>query len=224
MEDSFGTMQLVGVREASPTTAAELLSLIHTSSQLRTSAPTAKNPQSSRSHAVFRIRVVDKYAPEKADGELFLVDLAGSEGSRDAAYHNKERLAETKDINTSLSVLKDCIRGRTLLGLKQMSAKTANTKIAHIPWRSSKLTQTLKHVFDVQGAGQRACKTIVVACVAPSIVDSAHSKNTLRYAQMLRVPIPKTGGRKDRNGPSGWSNEKAKAWIETNVRSSCYVA
>ena len=215
MEDSFGTMQLVGMQEKRPSSESEFLSIIQTSSLLRTSAPTAKNNQSSRSHAVHRIRVVNKSDPSKPDGELFLVDLAGSEGSQDSKNHSAQRLAETKDINTSLSILKDCIRGRTLWGLQQIQPAIPKKGSIHIPWRSSKLTQVLKHVFETQG--ERACKTLVIACVAPSIVDSAHSKNTLRYAEMLKVPIPKARRQKDTKNPSGWTNEQTKQWISENV-------
>jgi len=220
MEDSFGTMQLVGVQEKCPSSEEEFLSILRTSSLLRTSASTSKNDQSSRSHAVHRIRAVNKSDPEKLDGELFLVDLAGSESSQDSKNHSAERLAETRDINTSLSILKDCIRGRTLWGLRQIQSTTGKGSTGkgsiHIPWRSSKLTQVLKHVFDT--GGDRACKTVVVACVAPSIVDSAHSKNTLRYAEMLKIPVPKMKRQKDMSNPTGWTNELTKQWIRENVR------
>lgn len=209
-------MQLVGVQEKCPTSAAEFHSIFQTSSFLRTSAPTAKNEQSSRSHAVYRIRAVNNANRDVPDGEFFLVDLAGSEGSQDSKDHCAERLAETKDINTSLSVLKDCIRGRTLWGLQQLEPTAANKRAIHIPWRSSKLTQVLKHVFATQS--EQACKTLDVACVAPSIVDSAHSKNTLRYAEMLKVPVPKMKSKRDPIDPRGWSNAKTIKWIAENVR------
>jgi kinesin family member 2/24 len=216
MEDTFGVMQLVGMQEKCPTSASEFHAIFQTSSMLRTSAPTAKNEQSSRSHAVYRIRAVNKSNSSVPDGEFFLVDLAGSEGSQDSKNHSAERLTETKDINTSLSVLKDCIRGRTLWGLQQLGSTATSKRAIHIPWRSSKLTQVLKHVFATQN--EKACKTVVVACVAPSIVDSAHSKNTLRYAEMLRVPVPKTKSQRDPIDPRGWSNAKTKTWIAENVR------
>lgn len=208
MEDSFGAVQLVGVQEQRPTSEAAFLALLQTSALLRTSAPTAKNDQSSRSHAIYRVRIVNPNEPTQTCGELFLVDLAGSEGSSDSASHSVDRLAETKDINTSLSILKDCIRGRTLWALQP-------EKTIHIPWRGTKLTQVLKHVFTT--TGQRACKTIVVACVAPSIVDSAHTKNTLRYAEMLKVPVPKRKRVMDITTPSTWTNAVLKEWIANNV-------
>ncbi|EFQ31138.1 kinesin motor domain-containing protein [Colletotrichum graminicola M1.001] len=52
------------------------------------------------------------------------------------------------------------------------------------------LTKILKHVFDP--AGRRSCKTVVVACVNPSLLDAGAGKNTLKYAEMLRVLLPKT--------------------------------
>jgi kinesin family protein 2/24 len=215
MEDSFGTVHLVGVQEKRPSSEQDFLDIIRMSSLLRTSAPTAKNDQSSRSHAIHRIRIVNKSDPGAVDGELFLVDLAGSEGSEDSRNHSAERLAETKDINTSLSILKDCIRGRSLWGLQQLQPIPQKKGSIHIPWRSSKLTQVLKHVFGTQE--ERACKTLVIACVAPSIVNSAHSKNTLRYAEMLKVPVPKTKRQKDTKNPAGWTNENVKQWIAENV-------
>lgn len=215
MEDSFGTMQLVGVQEKCPTSEDEFLSLIKTSAEFRTSAQTTKNDQSSRSHAVYRIRTVNKLDKEAQDGELFLVDLAGSEGSQDTAQHSAERLAETKDINTSLSILKDCIRNRTIWGLQQLDTGATTKKRVHIPWRSSKLTQIFKPVFGTQD--DRLCKTVVIACVAPSIADSGHTKNTLRYAEMLKVPVPKTQRSKDALVPSSWTNEVMKKWVSENV-------
>ena len=215
MEDTFGVIQLVGVQEKCPTSASEFHSIFETSSKLRTSAPTAKNEQSSRSHSIYRIRVVNKANHDVPDGEFFLVDLAGSEGSQDSKDHSAARLAETKDINTSLSILKDCIRGRTLWGLQQLDPGLAAKRAIHIPWRSSKLTQVLKHVFATQN--EQACKTLVVACVAPSIVDSAHSKNTLRYAEMLKVPVPKAKKSKDPLDPRWWSNAETKKWIAESV-------
>lgn len=81
VEDSFGVVQLVGVQEKYPSTEEEFRSIIKTSAVLRTTASTSKNDQSPRSHAVFRIRTIDRANPEKPDGELFLVVLAGNEGS-----------------------------------------------------------------------------------------------------------------------------------------------
>lgn len=86
----------------------------------------------------------------------------------------------------------------------------------HIPFRSTKLTQVLKSAFHVNST--QTCKTIVIACINPSILDVAHSKNTLRYAEMLKVPIPKAKPRAfDARIPTTWANKDVQEWIGKNV-------
>ncbi|CAG8978807.1 hypothetical protein HYALB_00012207 [Hymenoscyphus albidus] len=89
-------------------------------------------------------------------------------------------MREAREINISLSVLKDCIRGKA-----QADARKSSQKVPHLPFRQSALTKILKHVFDP--ASKRECKTVVIACVNPSLADVGASKNTLRFAEMLRL-------------------------------------
>ena len=217
MEDSFGESQLVGVVEHKPSSAAELLDTVDHGMSFRKSAPTLKNDTSSRSHAVCRIRIVNKDTAEVPDGLLFLVDLAGSEAAADSKDHSQDRMKETRDINLSLSILKDCIRGRAMWGTIDESATgTRRAKGVHIPFRSSVLTKVLKHVFDIKG--ERSCKTAVLACVTPCAADSGPSKNTLRYAELLRIPVPKSKPAVyNAATPTTWSNKSLKEWIDKNV-------
>jgi kinesin family protein 2/24 len=209
----FGTSHIVGVNEKNPTTIPEFLSLIDTAKSLRSTQSTTKNDQSSRSHAICRIRIVNKDSAGVSEGTFFLVDLAGSEASADTRHHLPERMAETKEINKSLTTLKDCIRARALWSISQGNT---TQKHIHIPFRTSKLTQVLKPAFDVNSS--QTCKTLVVACVAPSILDVAQSRNTLRYAEMLRVPVPKAKPRPyDAQIPTTWSNKDVQGWIRQNV-------
>lgn len=80
----------------------------------RSSASTKRNDSSSRSHAVNIITVKNTCVSEAEEGILYLVDLAGSERNADQGNHDKQRIKETKLINTSLMNLKDCIRNRAL--------------------------------------------------------------------------------------------------------------
>ena len=213
MEDSFGIMQVVGALERNPSNTPEFLKLIDTAKTLRLTEPTTKNDQSSRSHAVCRMRIVSKDSKNAPEGTFFLVDLAGSEASADTRHHSTERMAETREINKSLTTLKDCIRARALWSI---SRGNATQKHIHIPFRSTKLTQLLKCAFDVNSS--QTCKTLVIACVTPSILDVAHSKNTLRYAEMLKVPVPKAKPRPyDARIPTTWSNKDVHEWIRKNV-------
>lgn len=216
MEDAFGESQLVGAIEEKPATAEELLSHIERSMSFRKTAATVKNDSSSRSHAVCRIRIVNKDVTDAPDGLLFLVDLAGSEVDRDVKEHSKDRMKETRDINMSLSTLKDCIRGRAMWNMTDGVASNKRAMNVHVPFRSSVLTKVLKHVFDVKG--DRYCKTAILACVKPNAADAGPSKNTLRYAELLRVPVPKTKpAAYNVNIPSTWSHEALTEWIEKNV-------
>ncbi|KAI4729609.1 hypothetical protein E4T49_02574 [Aureobasidium sp. EXF-10728] len=172
-EDASGTTQLVGAIEHQVTTKDQAIDLLDKAMSFRHAAPTLKNPASSRSHCICRIKVT---SPTSAPpGYLYMVDLAGSEIARDVTAHGPDLMRETRDNNVSLSVLKDCIRQRAL-------AATSKKKL-HVPVRGSTLTKILKHVFD--GEAGRESKTVVVACLNPSLADVASSRNTLRYAELL---------------------------------------
>lgn len=122
-------------------------------------------------------------------------------------------MAEAIEINKSLTTLKDCIRARALWSIAQGEAAQKNIRI---PFRGTKLTQVLKSAFDVNGS--QTCKTVIIACVSPSILNVAQSKNTLRYAEMLKIPIPKAKPRAfDARIPTTWTNKDVYGWIKKNV-------
>ena len=207
LEDSLGVTQLSGADERLVKDEAEAMRLIKRATAFRRTAPTRKNDGSSRSHAICRLRLADPATG--AEGLLYLVDLAGSEAARDVAVHGADRMRETREINISLSVLKDCIRAK--------AQADRRPKKTHVPFRQSALTKVLKHVFDPPAG--RACKTVVIACVNPSLGDAAASKNTLRYAEMLRVVLPPTTKKTNSNllAPGAWSNAQLQDWIAKNV-------
>jgi kinesin family protein 2/24 len=215
LEDSFGNTQMAGALEHRVTDKDALLQFIEAAAFLRRTAPTLKNDTSSRSHAICRLRFENPLLPSAEDGLLYLVDLAGSEAARDKTEHDTTRMKEAKEINTSLSVLKDCIRGRALADADAFAGK-ASRKPAYVPFRQSTLTKTLKHVFDPASA--RSCKTVVVACVNPCLADVGASKNTLRYAEMLRVLVSRPKAAEySPTVPATWNNEQLRDWIERNV-------
>ncbi|KAH6689709.1 P-loop containing nucleoside triphosphate hydrolase protein [Plectosphaerella plurivora] len=205
LEDSFGSTHLAGAAELRITDTASLLAQIATAAALRSTASTQKNDASSRSHAICRIRLENPVLPQADDGLLYMIDLAGSEAARDVTAHSADRMREAKEINASLSTLKDCIRGRA-------SLDAGGTGKTYLPYRQSALTKLLKHVFDP--ATERSCRTVVIACVNPCLADVAASKNTLRYAELLKVDVPKTGAVKyDAGKPATWSNEQLHQWV-----------
>ncbi|TLD32255.1 diatom spindle kinesin 1 [Venturia nashicola] len=207
-EDTFNEVMFVGASETQINTAEDFVQLIDQANTFRAIASTEKNDTSSRSHAICRISIANPSIPSAPAGLLYLVDLAGSEGARDVVDHKSDRMKEAREINKSLSVLTDCIRGRA-------QADTPSSGKLYIPFRQANLTKALKHVFDPDI--RRASKTSVITCVNPSFLDGQQSKNTLRYAEMLRVAVPHSNVLKfDKERPITWSNEDAQEWISKN--------
>ncbi|KAK2861416.1 hypothetical protein FQN49_004221 [Arthroderma sp. PD_2] len=60
-------------------------------------------------------------------------------------------------------------------------------------------------------------KTGVVACVSPSAADANQGKSSLRYAELLRVQVPKSKAAAfDPAAPRTWTNKRLREWIESN--------
>ena len=139
-------------------------------------------------------------------GVLYVIDLAGSERAADSKDHSKQRMEETKAINTSLMNLKECIRART---------NASNSSNVFVPYRRSKLTLLMKDVFDI--GCSRMCSTVVICCVSPLARDIAHSANTLQYAAPLRVAV--SAKRKpqelDPKDPALWNHQQTLDWLST---------
>lgn len=213
LEDFFGNTQLVGAKECLIQNKVEMIDLIQRAASLRLTLPTLKNDASSRSHAICRIRINNQAA--NSEGLLYLIDLTGSEAARDVAVHGVNRMRETREINISLSVLKECIRSKALSDIATLSGHSKQKK-THVPIRESAVTKVLKHVFDPDGG--KACKTTVMACLTPNFADVKASKNTLRYAEMLRILGP-THNNVGLNpmAPMAWTNGQLTDWITKNV-------
>ncbi|CZT17816.1 uncharacterized protein RCC_03652 [Ramularia collo-cygni] len=107
LQDASGATQLAGAVEHRVYDGGEVLDLLDEAASFRQTASTVKNDASSRSHSICRIRIGNSAAPKGESGFLYLVDLAGSEAARDVAEHGADRMRETREINMSLSVLKD---------------------------------------------------------------------------------------------------------------------
>lgn len=161
MEDARGDVQVVGLREVVASSAAAAQDILHCALEDRTTAANAVHADSSRSHAIFRLRL-------RGGGTICFVDLAGSERACDTQTDSKETRMEGAEINKSLLALKECIR-------------SLNTGAAHKPFRGSKLTHFLRDSFV--GAGTH---TVMIATMSPGSGDADHTLNTLRYADRLK--------------------------------------
>ncbi|GMG56428.1 unnamed protein product [Ambrosiozyma monospora] len=114
----------------------------------RSTGATNMNEQSSRSHAIFQIKLSSKNLEDGVikSGNLFLVDLAGSE-KIDKTCATGQTLEEAKRINSSLSALGNVIYSLT------------DGKSVHVPYRDSKLTRILQ-----ESLGGNSRTTLIINC------------------------------------------------------------
>lgn len=147
----------------------DMLSVMNLGNKNRTVGFTNMNEHSSRSHAVFVIKIemaeVDSNSIKV--GVLNLVDLAGSERQSKTGA-TAERLKEASKINRALSSL-----GNVISALAEKSP--------HVPYRDSKLTRLLQ---DSLGGNS---KTIMISCIGPSEYNYNETLTTLRYANRAKT-------------------------------------
>jgi len=168
LEDGKQQVQIVGLTETEVASVDDVLKLITSGNNLRTSGQTSANVNSSRSHAVFQIVLRVNTRRRPLHGKFSLIDLAGNERGADTNSANRQTRMEGAEINKSLLALKECIRA---LGRKG----------AHLPFRASKLTQVLRDSF----IGDKA-RTCMIAMIGPSMSSCEHTLNTLRYADRVK--------------------------------------
>ncbi|XP_042224138.1 kinesin-like protein KIF23 isoform X1 [Homarus americanus] len=179
-EDAQHNMYVHGCVEMEVKSPEDALEILYKGQKRRKIAYTRLNCESSRSHSIFTIRVVQ--APLDAQGEdvvtdknaitvsqLSLVDLAGSERNiRTKAVG--DRIKEAGNINNSLMNLRACIEAlrenQMMGGLKK------------VPYRDSKLTHYFKNYFDGEG------KVNMVVCVNPKADDYDETLTVMKFAQL----------------------------------------
>lgn len=143
----------------------------------RATSFTKMNAHSSRSHAVFMVKVERRQtlkpatpleddmppADSMVHSILYLVDLAGSERVK-KSQASAHRLDEAKKINFSLAALGNCIHALT------------DAKSQHVPFRDSKLTRILS---DSLGGNS---KTALIVTIGPSKDHAEESIMSLQFA------------------------------------------
>ncbi|ORX62193.1 kinesin-domain-containing protein, partial [Hesseltinella vesiculosa] len=172
-EDTNGNICWSGVREETVHHPHQLYSLLERGSIARTTAATDMNISSSRSHAIFSIRLDQtKHTndqPITLSSKFHFVDLAGSERlKRTNAVGNRAK--EGISINSGLLAL-----GNVISALGDPTRRSS-----HVPYRDAKLTRLLQ---DSLGGNSQ---TLMLACVSPAWSNHKESLNTLQYANRAR--------------------------------------
>jgi len=205
LEDKFGKVNLVGLQEVEVEEEGQFMDLCNKAARTRSTSTTLKNDESSRSHAVVRVRIENTEIKSAEDGQLLVIDLAGAENAADSQFHDKSRIKETKAINSSLMTLKECIKNRA------KSVQDPSTFV-HIPFRQAKLMLVMKDAFELES--HKLSRTVVFACVAPTLLDQAMTLNTLRYVGPIKQGNHNRAKvEADPRNPSNWDNAKLRSWL-----------
>ncbi|ODV98276.1 hypothetical protein PACTADRAFT_48065 [Pachysolen tannophilus NRRL Y-2460] len=152
----------------------EIFKYLNRGNSKRKTASTKSNSRSSRSHAVFSIKIhqkeylINEIIKEKIS-HLRLVDLAGSERTSNTGNVGL-RLKEGSNINKSLTSL-----GRILTIL---SENATSQKKQMVPYRESTLTWLLKESI---GGNSKSC---MICCISPTDYEETYS--SLRYATLTK--------------------------------------
>lgn len=164
-EDNRGVINICGLTEHRVDDTEHLMKVIAYGNTIRAAGSTSMNADSSRSHAILHLTVVD--SKDRFFGRFTFIDLAGSERGADTISCDRITRYEGAQINKSLLALKECIR-----------ALDQNHR--HIPFRGSKLTAVLRDCFTGNS------RTVMIGNVSPASGSCEHTLNTLRYADRVK--------------------------------------
>jgi len=143
----------------------EVMTWMRVGAKNRATATTNMNEHSSRSHLILSIYVTGRNRVDSKQvqiSKLHLIDLAGSERVAKSGVEG-DRLKEAQAINSSLSVLGNCIAARA-------------AKQNHVPYRDSSLTLLLRDSLE------KNSKTLMFCQISPEESSSGESICTLKFA------------------------------------------
>ncbi|XP_039966326.1 kinesin-like protein KIF23 [Bactrocera neohumeralis] len=183
--DAKNNMFVHGVTEIEIKSVEEAIEAFQFGQKRKRMGHTVLNAESSRSHSVFNIRLVQ--APTDCQGEhvvqdkrtivvsqLSLVDLAGSERSS-RTKNTGMRLREASSINNSLMTLRTCLEY-----LRENQQAPLNSAPKKIPYRDSKLTHMFKNYFDGEG------QVSMIVCINPRAEDYDENTQVMKFAEMTQ--------------------------------------
>eukprot|EP00826_Nyctotherus_ovalis_P048488 TRINITY_DN5720_c0_g1_i2.p1 TRINITY_DN5720_c0_g1~~TRINITY_DN5720_c0_g1_i2.p1 ORF type:complete len:527 (+),score=128.48 TRINITY_DN5720_c0_g1_i2:451-2031(+) len=168
---SKDSTEIKGLIEKEATNLEHVITLMKAAAKSRRTAKTSMNERSSRSHSIYRVRILvdNPHSLKKFAGMLNIIDLAGSERAAKDGIISKDEtlLREARFINQSLTTL-----GRILTILTDRKS----SRKASIPYRESKLTRILQNSLQFES------KTLMFVNICPSVENMQQSKESLRFA------------------------------------------
>ncbi|CAF1642733.1 unnamed protein product, partial [Adineta ricciae] len=186
-EDNRGRPYIRDVKEIEVRSSEEAIELLNMGLKRRRIAHTQLNTESSRSHSVLSMRLVqfqNDIPPTSLTKDdltistIHLVDLAGSERVNRAKTVG-ERVKEAGNINSSLMVLRQCfetLRENQSQGISKM-----------VPYRESKLTSFFKSYFDGEG------RIRMILCVNPTVDGYEEIQHALKFGELTKdVMVPRS--------------------------------
>lgn len=184
-EDAQRFMYINNVTEFEVKSAIEAFDLFNLGQRRKRMGNTVLNSDSSRSHSIFNIRLVQLEQEARNDkGELMIpegnqlkmsqlsfVDLAGSERCS-RTQNTGMRLKEASSINNSLMSLRTCLEI-----LRDNQTNNANRLV---PYRDSRLTLLFKNYFEGEG------NVKMIVCINPTVEDYEENLQVLKFSEMTQ--------------------------------------
>ncbi|XP_057680655.1 kinesin-like protein KIF20A isoform X2 [Corythoichthys intestinalis] len=179
-DDGAGNAYVKDLRWINVLSLSEASKLLQYGNKNRSAAATKINQSSSRSHAIFTMKLLKVESNAvKWISEFSLCDLAGSERCNTTKTFG-ERLKEAGNINNSLLTLGKCI-------MALRSNQTERMKSISIPFRESKLTKLFQAVFCGKG---RASMIVNVNQCASTYDETLHVMKFSAVAKQVVQVIP----------------------------------
>ncbi|CAF0842670.1 unnamed protein product [Didymodactylos carnosus] len=229
-EDARGRPYIKDVKEIEVRSSEEAIELLNIGLKRRRIAHTQLNTESSRSHSVLSLRLVQFQADipptsltreDLMVSQIHLVDLAGSERVNRAKTAG-DRVKEAGNINSSLMVLRQCfeiLRENQAQGINKM-----------VPYRDAKLTSFFKSYFDGEG------KIRMILCVNPAVDGYEEIQHALKFGDLTKdvivprapAPIPLRNRNILReianNGPDAVPNQSPSPMVFQEFHSTALIA
>mmetsp|Transcript_13077 Transcript_13077/g.23661 ORF Transcript_13077/g.23661 Transcript_13077/m.23661 type:complete len:1127 (-) Transcript_13077:160-3540(-) len=175
---------LHGASEACCFDEYDVISLLVRGNACRSVSSTQMNTDSSRSHAIFimKIEQKDNTTGISKVSQLQMIDMAGSElGGKDQVVGGTKGAAiyqEARMINKSLSLLNTVVK--TVVENQNLDRGKDVVGGFEVPYRQSKLTHLLRDAFGGN------CRTSVILTASPASYNISESIRTMKFGHFCR--------------------------------------